>query len=950
MNLQELIDKTEEYGTIALEFNEYFGQVLIDKPLTIEGNHSTVCAKHGPVIHITSEDVEIRNLRIEVTCPSEAADEKGFLALSVQEFLKVRLHNVVVKGNVSGIVLEDGVWEYPESLHIWPVVPGRKNSFVFEMRVPVSCSLETDISGLRILTPGLREPGLHRIKLEVNNLKKDTVLFGKIEIKSNYLRRIIAVSGGSFLAEEEHAESDEEHPIFLGAKFQPSEDKKIVQKPVPPVPPVPPVKKILLIAAFLAVIAGLTYWLIPKKPAEDTVKPAGEIHLSKKLWTVGDTVTYRVKAEDNQQAETMVFRVHGTEIETTWNPMKPSALFDDSFSTGGWKPGSYTCILLVTDRAGNKSEEYRDSFVLEKGGEPFLPEKDREKPHAVPDVDRIKPSGEITGLKKQYTQGDVIRCTIIVNDDTELKKAVFEVTGSSVKKSWNIRGQSASLESSFSTQNWKPGAYSCILRMEDEAGNQNEISGSFELKSMPDSAKPSGKISGIRAIYMQGDTVEYSITVKDDRALKHIVFEVKNTDIHFSSDPADSAFIRSSFFSTKNWKPGTYTCVLTIEDAAGNQAEIRQDFEVQDLPRDTAKPSGKISGIRDKYTQGDTVEYEITAKDDNALKRIAFEVKNTDIRFSADTSDADFRRSSSFPTKNLKPGTYTCVLTAEDAAGNHAEITKDFEVQAQIPPPPQDTAKPSGKISMKQDKYTQGDTVEYEISAKDDNALKRIAFEVKNTEIRFSADSSDRNFRRGSSFSTKNLKPGTYTCVLTAEDAAGNHAEITKDFEVQAHVPPPSFEGLVKELTDTGTWNRADFLQLWISKSDVKIGDIISFHFRSEKDCYVNIAYLTADGELLQLFPNSIMRKSSVKAKQAYEIPGKDAPIELEVTGPAGTEKVIALVSEKPFSIFEASFEKGYFFTVEKKNERMIRKIFENIQKAKEQKIWQKQITYSIRK
>jgi hypothetical protein len=366
VDLQKIINQTEEYGTIELNFNEYFGQVVIDKPLIIEGNRSTVCAKTGPVVCITSEDVELRNLRIELTTSSETAGEKMLPALSVEEFIRVKIQNVVVKGNVSGIILEDGIWNYPESLHIWPVIPDRKNYFLFQMNVPVSCSLETDIRGLRILNPGLREPGLHEIRVEVNNLKKDTVLFGQIEIKSNYLQRIIAVSGGSFAIPESSAEPDENHPVIIGesplTKTSEAEPRSTLSGN--------PLKKnkILLFGSIfflLTALAGIAFHFFPKTQ-QDIEKPTGELLLSRKNLKTGESLHFRVKASDNQQLAKMLFRIKEKGMEKSWEPLKTDASYEDSLPTSGWEPGKYTCSLLLTDGAGNTSEEYSDSFVLEK--------------------------------------------------------------------------------------------------------------------------------------------------------------------------------------------------------------------------------------------------------------------------------------------------------------------------------------------------------------------------------------------------------------------------------------------------------------------------------------------------------------------------------------------------------------------------------------------------------
>jgi hypothetical protein len=196
LNLQELIDQTEEYSTLYLVFDEYVEQVIITKPITIDGKNSTICSTKGPVITVDSEDVILKNLRIEVISNIEHSSEDHSLALKANKVIS-RFENVIVKGGVKGVVNEDGLWQYPDVINIWPVAPEIPNYFEFQINVPVSCALETDISDLKIINPGMM-PGKNIVRILVDGLKKDTILFGYIKIKSTYLIKIIGISGGSY--------------------------------------------------------------------------------------------------------------------------------------------------------------------------------------------------------------------------------------------------------------------------------------------------------------------------------------------------------------------------------------------------------------------------------------------------------------------------------------------------------------------------------------------------------------------------------------------------------------------------------------------------------------------------------------------------------------------------------------------------------------------------------
>ncbi len=228
MNFQEQINRTEKYGTLRLEFNEYDGLVIISNPITIEGNNSIVCSKKGPVIIIDSEDVTIKDLSIEVTerIEDQLSQKDDTLALLAKKQV-AKLDNIMVKGNVKGIINEDGLWNYPELLNLWPVLPEKKNYFEFSLSVPVSCALETDIDSLKIVNPGLTA-GKNKIILELNGLKKETILFGYIKVKSTYLSRMIGISGGSFAIPKD-IKPNPDQPLILTTASQTPQSSTVSQ-------------------------------------------------------------------------------------------------------------------------------------------------------------------------------------------------------------------------------------------------------------------------------------------------------------------------------------------------------------------------------------------------------------------------------------------------------------------------------------------------------------------------------------------------------------------------------------------------------------------------------------------------------------------------------------------------------------------------------------------------
>lgn len=505
LSLQAGIDEMNELETLSLEFNEYMGPVVIDKPLIIDGNGSTLWATAGPVLTVNAPRVRIRNLRIEVTSPTEKEKEAGnlalivdqadvsgtvtvsrggkgaqSLALQVKKGIRVELENIIVKGTVEGLINEGGIWDYPDVLNLWPVVPHRKNCFAFEMAVPVSCALETDIDGLSIITPGLN-PGSNIVHLEVDGLKEKMILFGEIDIRSTYLKRIISVSGGTFGVPPDTTAPDRDHPRFIGGNT----GEEITEKDTPRKSRAGLfIAAILLLLLFLAAGAYLLFerkepsrlthqpppTAPPDQPEADTRRPEISVRGVEASYSPGQSIHFSIFAQDDQALESLLLEIEGRPVE---KPLQLFGTFEDieyTVSTDGWPPGDYSYILKVADKAGNTAIS-EGSFSIRK------PIDRRPSP-----ADTQPPTGSIRQIRESYVAGETVEYQITAEDDKDLSRIVFNVRNSEIRKSWQISGPSAEFEDSFSTDGWRPGVYSYYLTLEDGAKNTKEYMGSFVLK------------------------------------------------------------------------------------------------------------------------------------------------------------------------------------------------------------------------------------------------------------------------------------------------------------------------------------------------------------------------------------------------------------------------------------------------------------------------------------
>ncbi len=419
--------------------------------------------------------------------------------------------------------------------------------------------------------------------------------------------------------------------------------------------------------------------------------------------------------------------------------------------------------------------------------------------------DKVQPSGELTGIGNNYKQGDSVSYVIRGNDNKALKRIIFEVRNSPVREIWNSNSQAVTKESFFSTENWSPGRYDYFLSIEDKADNSFEKKGSFILaeKIPEDTEKPSGKVIGLKNNYIQGETIAYTVKADDNRKLRRISFEVKNSSVNETWNASGTEESKQSSFSTENWSPGRYDYFLSIEDEADNSFEKKGTFILAEkLPEDTEKPSGKVIGLKNDYIQNDTIAYTVKANDNRELRQISFEVKNSSVNEKWDVSGLSETKTSSFSTHGWNTGTYHYVFIIEDKSGNRKESQGSFVLSAKEPP---DKA-PTGEIIGIKNRYIQGDTVKFTVRAKDDRGLKKIIIEVTNSKnIRQRDDeypAAGKIAEYVYSFSTNGWKTGDYKYRIWIEDNSDKPFEITSTFTLEsgnAKISPKAGKSIPKK-------------------------------------------------------------------------------------------------------------------------------------------------------
>ncbi|MEM9541420.1 MAG: hypothetical protein AAGA60_18220 [Cyanobacteria bacterium P01_E01_bin.42] len=190
LTLQEELDSRSPRDKITLfpPNGEYEAPIAIRQPVTLDGAGATIWRKTGTVVAIESDRVRLQNLRIEATDPQNTQS-----AIRVASGKNVIFENVEVKGMVTGIPTESGVWDYPESVNLGRLAHGCEHQFKIRIIVPLPCQIIDEIAGLDFF-PRRLQPGANEVTLRLEPVPKDTLIFGSVFLVSDSLKRRLTVS------------------------------------------------------------------------------------------------------------------------------------------------------------------------------------------------------------------------------------------------------------------------------------------------------------------------------------------------------------------------------------------------------------------------------------------------------------------------------------------------------------------------------------------------------------------------------------------------------------------------------------------------------------------------------------------------------------------------------------------------------------------------------------
>lgn len=181
-NINEIINRAVTGSAITLPVGEFEGPVVINKPLHIKGNNTTLWGARGAVLEVRSSGVSLENLRVELT-------ENPDFELAVKSDFPCSVRDVEVLGGISGFGAADGGFAIPRTVDIGEFAANDGNTFTASVtvgeRTEILCP-SRDIT----FTPSVLEAGENQLTITVSNITAQTLLYAEVMFKSTFTRRV----------------------------------------------------------------------------------------------------------------------------------------------------------------------------------------------------------------------------------------------------------------------------------------------------------------------------------------------------------------------------------------------------------------------------------------------------------------------------------------------------------------------------------------------------------------------------------------------------------------------------------------------------------------------------------------------------------------------------------------------------------------------------------------
>ena len=202
IKLQDLIAQQKPGQSLLMDppNQEFEGPVVLHQPLVLQGQGATIRARKGPLLTVESKGVQLRHLNLEITGERSRLNDFEACALMVKQGISLTTKDVLIRGNVCGVVGEEGRWIYPRSVRLGKLLPQRVHRFTLRLALPCPCELLCAIDGMTVSPQKYPGGDAVEVTLELESLKPGIRIRGDLAIKTPLFSRQITITASAAAA------------------------------------------------------------------------------------------------------------------------------------------------------------------------------------------------------------------------------------------------------------------------------------------------------------------------------------------------------------------------------------------------------------------------------------------------------------------------------------------------------------------------------------------------------------------------------------------------------------------------------------------------------------------------------------------------------------------------------------------------------------------------------
>ncbi|MBI1924625.1 DUF4384 domain-containing protein [Candidatus Poribacteria bacterium] len=154
-----------------------------------------------------------------------------------------------------------------------------------------------------------------------------------------------------------------------------------------------------------------------------------------------------------------------------------------------------------------------------------------------------------------------------------------------------------------------------------------------------------------------------------------------------------------------------------------------------------------------------------------------------------------------------------------------------------------------------------------------------------------------------------------YVSTLTSGDGTvGDEVAASSAAELVEKLKPTLEKAFVlKQLLHFKNPNPPFKIEVWMDKGKhpvYQIGEVATFGFTSERDCYLTVLNVDTEGVVTMLFPNKYHPSNEIAANVNYTIPSPEMKFRIRAKAPAGKQLLKVIATTAPINLPELSLSR----------------------------------------